>query len=188
MALRSLILATSIALAGASIAAAPATGAPAEAATAAATSLARTATPLATAGQHRVNDSDRAAKATTEKRSGYTKRLARAMNKVREKHDLKPVRMTGCLNKVAKKWARHLAKTGKFEHQDLYPILERCDLRRVGEILAKGSVTPKQMIRMWLDSPGHRKLLLDPGFRKAGVAAKRDANGSWVGCIDFGRG
>jgi uncharacterized protein YkwD len=44
------------------------------------------------------------------------------------------------------------------------------------------------MIKMWLNSPGHRALLLDPKFRKAGVSARRGADGAWVGCIDFGRG
>lgn len=189
MALRSLILAATIALGAAMTAFVPASGAqPAERSVVAA-SHPQAAPARAAAEQHRAGETVAATTSVVDKRrSTYTKRLARAMNNVREKHDLKPLRVTGCLTDVASKWARHLAKTGKFEHQDLSPILERCELSRVGEILAKGSVTPKQMIRMWLDSPGHRELLLDPGFRKAGVAAKRDAGGSWVGCIDFGRG
>jgi len=189
MALRSLILATTLAIATATLASAPAGATQPVDRTIAATSPSREAVPVTGAEQARTGGSDQAAQATADKRrSTYTKRLARAMNDVRKKHDLKPLRVTGCLDRFAVSWARHLARTGRFEHQDLSPILERCELRRVGEIIAKGSVTPKQMIRMWLDSPGHRALLLDPGFRKAGVGAKRDSGGSWVGCIDFGRG
>ena len=110
------------------------------------------------------------------------------MNDVRRKRHLVPLRVRPCLGGYATRWARHLARTGQFEHQNLSPILRACELSRVGEILAKGNVTPRYMISMWLHSPGHRALLLDPNFRKAGVSARRGADGAWVGCIDFGRG
>lgn len=118
----------------------------------------------------------------------YTDRLADAMNDIRRNHDLRPLKVRPCLDRFALRWARHLARTGKFEHQSLTPLLNQCSLSRVGEILAKGNVRPRYMIKMWLDSPGHRALLLDPRFRKAGVSARRGADGAWVGCIDFGRG
>ena len=127
-------------------------------------------------------------KASPKRASVYTDRLADAMNDIRRKHHLVPLKVRPCLDRFALRWARHLARTGKFEHQSLTPLLDRCDLSRVGEILAKGNVSPRYMIRMWLNSPGHRALLLDPKFRSAGVSARRGNDGAWVGCIDFGRG
>ena len=72
----------------------------------------------------------------------YTNRLADAMNDIRRKHHLVPLKVRPCLDGFALRWARHLARTGKFEHQSLTPILRDCALSRVGEIFAKGNVTP----------------------------------------------
>ena len=121
-------------------------------------------------------------------KAAYVNRLAIAMNDVRRKHHLTTLRTAApCVGGYADRWARYLARTGKFEHQSLTPILRNCGLSRVGEILAKGNVRPRYMITMWLNSPGHRALLLDRSFRIAGVSARRDCHGAWVGCIDFGR-
>jgi len=121
-------------------------------------------------------------------KDAYTNRLVIAMNDVRRKHHLRALRTRPCVGTYASRWAAYLARTGKFEHQSLTPILRTCGLSRVGEILAKGNVRPRYMITMWLHSPGHRALLLDRRFRIAGVSARRDSTGAWVGCIDFGRG
>jgi uncharacterized protein YkwD len=126
---------------------------------------------------------------SAEKRSAahhYSRKLAMRMNVVRRQHHLRPIRVVRCLNGFAGPWAHHLARTGDFYHQDLQPMLAECNLSSVGEIIAKGPVTPRRMIRMWLDSPDHRELLLERSFRIAGVAGRR-GGGSWVGCIDFGR-
>jgi uncharacterized protein YkwD len=116
----------------------------------------------------------------------YSNQLSERMNVVRRRHDLRPIRVVDCLDGFAGPWARRLARTGEFYHQDLNPIMRRCRLTSAGEIIAKGAVSPRQMIKMWLDSPGHRELLLEPSFRIAGVAGRR-GHGAWVGCIDFGR-
>ncbi len=65
--------------------------------------------------------------------------------------------------------------------------MSRCKLSKAGEILAMGSVTPNQMIRMWMHSPDHRRILLDGSYGLSGIAARRDSHGNWIGCIDFGR-
>lgn len=120
-------------------------------------------------------------------KASYIDRLARAMNDTRRKHDLRPLKVRPCVDGFAARWSRHMAKTGNLVHQDLQPIMRHCGLQRVGEIIAYGDVSPRGMIRMWLNSPDHRHLLLDPSFRKAGVGAAR-GNSVWFGCIDFGRG
>ena len=43
------------------------------------------------------------------------------------------------------------------------------------------------MVQMWMHSSGHRRILLDRSFGLSGIAAKRDGNGNWIGCVDFGR-
>jgi uncharacterized protein YkwD len=39
-----------------------------------------------------------------------------------------------------------------------------------GEIVACGQTTPGEAVDGWLDSPGHKGIMLDPGQRRVGVA------------------
>ena len=116
----------------------------------------------------------------------YENQIGAIVNNVRARHGLRPVAVRACTDGFAERWTRHLVRNGVFEHQSLGPIMERCNLSGAGEVLALGSVTPGRMIRMWLGSPGHRAIMLDPHYRIMGSAAVQDANGSWIGCIDFG--
>jgi len=38
-----------------------------------------------------------------------------------------------------------------------------------GENIAKGQRTPKEVVRCWIRSEGHRKNILNPSFKKTGV-------------------
>jgi len=117
----------------------------------------------------------------------YEQRLQAKINRVRRNHDLRALKVRSCTDRFAERWAGKLARTGAFYHQDLDRMMNRCDLRSAGEILAKGNVTPGQMVQLWLASPPHREQLLTARYRIAGVAARFDSQGSWVGCVDFGR-
>jgi uncharacterized protein YkwD len=117
----------------------------------------------------------------------YEKRLQAKINRVRRNHDLRPLKVRSCTDRFAERWAGKLARTGDFYHQDLGRMMDRCNLGSAGEILAKGNVTPGQMVQLWLASPPHRDQLLTARYRIAGVAARFDSQGNWVGCVDFGR-
>jgi uncharacterized protein YkwD len=45
-------------------------------------------------------------------------------------------------------------------------------VRLMGETIARGH-SPARVVRAWMNSPGHRRLLLEPGFRLVGVGARR---------------
>ena len=117
----------------------------------------------------------------------YERRLNLWANRARDRHDAGPLGVRYCHDSFAEQWARHLVATDSFYHQDLGRYMDTCRLSAAGEILAAGPVRPYRMIQMWLNSPGHRALLLNPGYRDAGISARRQDNGSWLGCIDFGR-
>jgi uncharacterized protein YkwD len=120
-------------------------------------------------------------------RSVYEARLQTWANRVRHAHGIRPIAVRACHDRYAERWTGYLARNGQFRHQDLGRYMDACRLTKAGEILALGSVTPYQMIRMWLGSPDHRRILLDRSFGLTGIAARRDTNGNWIGCIDFGR-
>ena len=43
------------------------------------------------------------------------------------------------------------------------------------------------MVDLWLDSPGHREILLSPRARRAGVAITQDAQGRTIGVVNLVR-
>ena len=54
---------------------------------------------------------------------------------------------------------------------------------QVGENLAWGSgvkSTARRIVLAWMDSPGHKRNLLDPGYREAGLAVVAGSPGGGV--------
>lgn len=54
-----------------------------------------------------------------------------------------------------------------------------------GENVALGQETPIQVVRAWMQSPGHRANILDPDFRTIGVGVHLGSDGPWW-TQDFG--
>ena len=68
----------------------------------------------------------------------YETRVVNLVNKKRTAHDLKPVRyFQSCLDRMAERWARHLAEIGELVHRDQRKVLRRCDLTWAGETLVR---------------------------------------------------
>ncbi|HXV33889.1 MAG TPA: CAP domain-containing protein [Gaiellaceae bacterium] len=106
------------------------------------------------------------------------KRLVKHINTARAAHGLRPLKVGTRLNAGARSWSRHLVRRDSFHHaSDLRP--------GTGEIIAWGTCNwfnPRQAVRMWLGSPGHRALMLRPGFRFVGTGWTRGAWRSY-GCV-----
>lgn len=117
----------------------------------------------------------------------YDRQVLALTNRARHKHGLPPLRAASCLDRFASGWTRHLAAADVFEHQALGPILRGCSRRTVGENIAWGSggLTPKQVVAMWMRSPGHRANILNRGFRYLGTDAwrSRDTGRVYVGQV-----
>jgi uncharacterized protein YkwD len=82
------------------------------------------------------------------------------------------------LRRRARRWAKHMARTGEFDHNGF-------DRRTrgwafAGEVIAIAD-SPKQAIEIWKHSPPHKAILLDH-YRSAGVA---NAGRYW--CVDVVR-
>jgi uncharacterized protein YkwD len=117
-----------------------------------------------------------------------SERMLEAINDLRAKHGLRPLREAPALDRTATGWARHMIRSDSFSHGSSYL---RAGFRQAGEILAYTNgwkVAPKPALRIWLRSPGHRSLLLSRSFRYAGAGPARGyLNGAttiWV--VHFG--
>lgn len=117
----------------------------------------------------------------------YDRKVLALTNKARHKHGLRPLRAASCLDRFASGWTRHLAAADVFEHQALGPILRSCSRRTVGENIAWGSgrLSPRQVVAMWMRSPGHRANILNPHFKLLGTDAwrSRDSGRIYVGQV-----
>jgi uncharacterized protein YkwD len=132
-------------------------------------------------------DQTTAARDHTDREIRYQRKVFHWTNVARRRHDLPPLKRIPCLRRIAVRWAEHLAATGDFEHQDLGVIFRRCDgARSAGENIARGGVTPRGMVRMWMRSSGHRANILSPDFTHLGVGTAV-RGGRWTGVQDFAR-
>ena len=120
--------------------------------------------------------------------------LAR-LNELRVARGLPRLRVAPGLRAAAATHSRAMLIEGYFAHEssDGTPFDNRVqrfypsrgfDFWRVGENLAAmtGVMTAEDAVDMWLASPPHRHILLDPGWRDAGLGALRaEATGVFPG-------
>jgi uncharacterized protein YkwD len=88
-----------------------------------------------------------------------------------------PVRLSETLASVAFGHAADMAKHNYFEHQDLAGRSPADRVRAVGyreklvgENIAYGPKSPEEVVRGWLESPGHCENIMDPRFAEMGIA------------------
>jgi len=117
----------------------------------------------------------------------YENRVQHWVNVMRKQRDLPRLRLASCTDRVAEDWNNHLATNGLFYHQSMEEILYRCNAQYAGETLGRGAITPRVLVRLWMESDGHRVVLLSPKARRIGVAAQPDAYGRWVTTANFMR-
>lgn len=116
----------------------------------------------------------------------YELRVQRWINVRRAEHGLPRLRTARCADRVAAEWSRHLVRTDGFHHRDMRVVLDRCDATWAGETLGRGALTPKRLVRMWMQSPGHRAILLAEQPGHVGIGAVRDG-GQWLTTANFVR-
>ncbi len=140
-----------------------------------------------------------AAQGATTAERGEQVRVLKEMNKARTSRGLAPLRLSPLLSRPARRHGAYLARTGTLDHtgadgKPFYVRLYRAGYPRtkaVGENLGSSGGCSTNlattMVRMWLDSPGHRANLLSRRFKVVGVAvvAAPDCT-STVYATDFG--
>ncbi|MDX1501575.1 MAG: CAP domain-containing protein [Thermoanaerobaculia bacterium] len=89
--------------------------------------------------------------------------------------DARPLERDGCLERVAQAYAERMLAEGFFGHLSpegrnaLHRVRSSgCAALRVGENLASGPLDAVDVVASWLESPRHRQVLLDRGYRTVG--------------------
>ncbi len=106
--------------------------------------------------------------------SGSERSLLAAVNDVRADHDLRQLRVDPTLVRAARAHSTALLRENVFTHGSFAARLARFGARgsAFGENLAWGTGTyanATTIVRSWLESPGHRAILLRPGWDRIGV-------------------
>jgi uncharacterized protein YkwD len=111
------------------------------------------------------------------------------VNAERRSHGLAALQWSAPLGDAARLHAREMADAGYLEHDSLERtsrgLAKACDWservrrfaphsQRLAENLAAGAETAQEVVSGWMTSVEHRRNMLDPGFREAGI-------GYWVG-------
>jgi uncharacterized protein YkwD len=106
--------------------------------------------------------------------TGSESALLREMNRVRAAHGLGRLRIDAHLERAARSHSREMLADGVFTHGSFASRMVRFDVRArlAGENLAWGTgvdATPRAIVEAWLQSPEHRRNLLEATFTRVGV-------------------
>lgn len=100
--------------------------------------------------------------------------LLSAINSIRTRYGLHSLVLDSQLESGSYKQANYCSRIGRLQHAS-----------GVAEILAQNHQGLETAINQWLNSPGHRSLLLSGSFRYAGVAVVRDHYGRVWCAVQF---
>ena len=117
----------------------------------------------------------------------YADQARAVTNAKRVDHDMVRLDRGSCVQRFAVRQALRMARQQRIYHQDLTRVMRRCNLSAVGENVAYGYETGRQVVRAWMASPGHRANILNPRYRLLGMAARRDSHGEMYSAQVFGR-
>jgi uncharacterized protein YkwD len=104
-----------------------------------------------------------------------------ALNDVRRANGLAPLRVSKGLSRSSGRYALRMLRHDFFGHGSSIDVPGR--FRSAGETLAYHTgwkARPRRTVRRWMASPGHRAVLLSPGFRWVGMGLARGRLGSSV--------
>lgn len=113
--------------------------------------------------------------------------ILKLVNRERVSRGLSPMKLNSKLNKLAKIKSDDMYKNRYFSHNS--PIYgtpfdlmkkHKIGYMTAGENIAKGQNTPEHVMKSWMNSPGHRRNILNPRFKEMGVSRDKYGNNIWT--------
>ena len=116
--------------------------------------------------------------------NAFTTEVVSLVNDFRKKEGLSMLKQDDTLAEAAMFKANDMAKNNYFDHHSpkhgsLTNIMKKFNISysSVGENIAQGQRTPKEVVDAWMKSPGHRQNIMNPNFTHIGVGY---VNAYWV--------
>jgi uncharacterized protein YkwD len=106
------------------------------------------------------------------------------INNQRKMNGLATLKFNDKLNKASQQWAIQMAKTRNMSHGDPGSRMRAVGYNYItfGENIAAGQQSPEEVVKAWMNSPGHRANILNKNYIDTGIGWK---DGYW--CQDFGK-
>jgi uncharacterized protein YkwD len=120
----------------------------------------------------------------------FAERLLVLVNQRRAARHLHELNLDPCVGRWSDDWAASLVRRNAFEHSDLQSLLARCSASYVSENLGRvpPSMSPRDLVRLWMQSSPHRHNILSPYPTASGIAVRYDADeGAWLAVQNFAR-
>ncbi|MFE7262465.1 CAP domain-containing protein [Streptomyces sp. NPDC057592] len=131
-----------------------------------------------------------AASTSAPKASGADAHVLKLVNRERRKVGCPPLKMNAELRKAAQAHSTDMASRENMSHTGSDGSAPDDRIARAGygwhaygENIAHGYTTPKSVVAGWMNSPGHRRNILNCAFKEIGVGHARHGN-YWT--QDFG--
>jgi len=110
--------------------------------------------------------------------------VVRLVNVERSRAGLQPLKINWELSRVARYKSADMANKGYFSHTSPtygtpFQMMENFGLRftAAGENIAYGQRTPAEVMRDWMNSPGHRSNIMSGSYNEIGVGLFKNKNG-----------
>lgn len=107
--------------------------------------------------------------------SRFDAQLLQLTNEQRRRAGLQPLRLSSKLGQAAQSHAGDMAKNNIFSHtgSNGSTMVDRIksvgySYSTIGENIAAGESNPQATIQQWMNSPGHRRNILNPSFTEIG--------------------
>jgi uncharacterized protein YkwD len=111
--------------------------------------------------------------------------IVRQINRVRRQHGLGTLLINNRLGRMARRRSSTVLRLNLLAHTPLAACVRPRSGARLAETLAwvpaSAGGGPRTVVSMWLQSPGHRAVLLDGRMRRVGVGKLRGALGDQPG-------
>ncbi|MFA5535795.1 MAG: CAP domain-containing protein [Bacillota bacterium] len=108
--------------------------------------------------------------------SQFEQKVADLVNQERAKFGLSPLAHNGSLSQVARLKSEDMRDKKYFSHTSPtygspFDMMKQFGIsyRTAGENIAAGQTTPEQVVKAWMDSPGHRANILNSQYTQIGV-------------------
>ena len=110
-------------------------------------------------------------KTTSEVPPNFAQEVLELVNYEREKEHLTPLKLSGSLSHYAQIRAKEITK--KFSHTrpsgyNCFTVIPK-PYKMVGENIAAGQRSAKEVVEAWMNSPSHRENIMNPKFRELGM-------------------
>lgn len=116
--------------------------------------------------------------------SDYEKEVVRLVNVERSNRGLITLKISTQCAKVARLKSQDMANKGYFSHTSPtygspFRMMESFGIRfsAAGENIAYGQKTPAEVMRGWMNSPGHKANILSPSYTYIGVGLAKNKSG-----------